>query len=35
MGDGPNALAPSTLTSVLWVLSYFFWRRREAGPAKG
>jgi hypothetical protein len=30
MGDGPNALAPSTLTSVLWALSYFLWRRREA-----
>jgi hypothetical protein len=33
MGDGPDALAPSTLTSVLWALSYFFWRRRQATPA--
>jgi hypothetical protein len=32
MGDGPDALAPSTLTSVLWALSYFFWRRRQARP---
>jgi hypothetical protein len=31
MGDGPDALAPSTITSVLWGLSYFFWRRRGAG----
>jgi DoxX-like family len=27
-GDGPDALAPSAITSVLWVLSYFFWRDR-------
>jgi DoxX-like family len=26
MGDGPQALAPSTMTSVLWLLSYFLWR---------
>jgi hypothetical protein len=30
MGDGPDALAPSALTSVLWALSYFFWRRRDS-----
>jgi hypothetical protein len=30
MGDGPQALFPSTATSVLWGLSYFFWRRMEA-----
>jgi hypothetical protein len=30
MGDGPAAVSPSAATSVLWVLSYFFWRRREA-----
>jgi DoxX-like family len=30
MGDRPAALAPSALTSVLWGLSYFFWRRLEA-----
>jgi hypothetical protein len=35
MGDGPDALAPSTLTSVLWALSYFFWRRRQATSARG
>ena len=28
LGDGPAALAPSTLTSVLWALSYISWRRR-------
>src|SRR5215470_10381640 len=33
MGDGPQALTPSTATSVLWVLSYFFWRRLQASPA--
>jgi hypothetical protein len=32
MGDGPDALAPSTLTSVLWALSYFLWRSRQATP---
>jgi DoxX-like family len=34
MGDGPQALAPSTATSVLWGLSYFFWRRLQATPAR-
>ena len=33
MGDGPQALAPSAATSVLWGLSYFFWRRLPATPA--
>ena len=33
MGDGPPALAPSTATSVLWGLSYLFWRRLQAAPA--
>jgi hypothetical protein len=33
MGDGPQALAPSAATSVLWGLSYFFWRRLQATPA--
>lgn len=33
-GDGPAALAPSSLTSVLWVLSYYFWRRRETALAE-
>jgi putative oxidoreductase len=32
-GDGLQALAPSSITSVLWVLSYFFWRRRQPAPA--
>ena len=32
MGDGWQALAPSTITSVLWGLSYFFWRRQQAAP---
>jgi hypothetical protein len=35
MGDGPDALAPSTLTSVLWALSYFFWRSRQATRVRG
>jgi hypothetical protein len=26
-GDGPEAWGPSVVTSVLWGLSYFFWRR--------
>ena len=39
MGDGPDAVGPSAITSVLWGLSYFFWRRRAvtlegAGDAK-
>ncbi len=28
--DIPQALAPSSITSVLWGLSYFFWRRLQA-----
>jgi putative oxidoreductase len=31
--DRPQALAPSTITSVLWGLSYFFWRRLQATQA--
>jgi len=34
MGDGPAALAPSTITSVLWALSYYCWRRLQATPAR-
>ena len=30
IGDRPAALAPSATTSVLWALSYFFWRRLQA-----
>jgi hypothetical protein len=29
MRDRPEALAPSAATSVLWGLSYFFWRRLQ------
>jgi hypothetical protein len=29
--DRPAALVPSATTSVLWALSYFFWRRVQAG----
>ena len=32
-GRSPGALVPSTITSVLWGLSYFFWRRLQATPA--
>lgn len=28
--DTPAAFIPSTLTSVLWALSYFFWHRMQA-----
>ena len=31
--DIPLAFVPSTLTSVLWVLSYHFWRRVQATRA--
>jgi hypothetical protein len=31
--DIPLAFAPSTITSVLWALSYYFWRRLQATPA--
>ena len=33
IGDRPAALVPSAFTSVLWGLSYFFWRRLQATPA--
>jgi hypothetical protein len=33
ISDRPAALAPSAITSVLWGLSYFFWRRLQATPA--
>jgi hypothetical protein len=33
MGDGPQAWGPSAATSMLWGLSYFFWRRLQATPA--
>jgi hypothetical protein len=31
--DIPQAFAASTASSVLWALSYFFWRRLQAKPA--
>jgi hypothetical protein len=34
VGDGPPALAPSTITSVLWGLSYFYWRRLQTQTAE-
>ncbi len=33
VGDGPEAWGWAAGTAVLWVLSYFFWRRLEAAPA--
>jgi hypothetical protein len=33
ISDRPAALVPSATTSVLWTLSYFFWRRLQATPA--
>ncbi len=33
VGDGPEAWGPAAATSVLWGLSYFFWRRSSARRA--
>ena len=33
VGDGPEAWGFAAGTSVLWGLSYFFWRRLEVTPA--
>jgi hypothetical protein len=33
VGDSPEAWGWAAATSVLWGLSYFFWRRLEATPA--
>ena len=30
LSDGPDAWSPAAITTVLWALSYFFWRRLEA-----
>src|SRR5262245_39206348 len=30
IGEGPEAWSYSVVTGVLWGLSYFFWRRRQA-----
>ena len=35
ISDRPAALAPSTITSVLWGLSYFFWHRLQASQKNG
>jgi len=33
VGDGPEVWGWSAGSGVLWGLSYFFWRRRQATPA--
>jgi hypothetical protein len=33
IGEGPEAWGWAAGTSVLWGLSYFFWRRLQAAPA--
>ena len=30
LGDGPEVWGWAAATAVLWVVSYFFWRRRQA-----
>ncbi len=32
--DRPAAFIPSTITSVLWVFSYYFWRRFHRNPGR-
>ncbi|NBD08331.1 DoxX family protein [Corallococcus silvisoli] len=34
VGDGPEAWGFAVGTSVLWGLSYFFWRRLQVTPAR-
>jgi len=34
ISDRPAAFVPSALTSALWGLSYYFWRRMDAATAK-
>lgn len=34
VGDGPDAWGWAAATGVLWGLSYFFWRRTTAAPAR-
>jgi len=34
VGDGPEAWGWAAGTSVLWTLSYFFWRRLQSTPAR-
>jgi hypothetical protein len=33
VGDGPEAWGWAVATSVLWGLSYYFWRRLQTAPA--
>jgi len=33
IGDRPAAFVPSAMTSVLWGLSYYFWRQIEAAKS--
>ena len=33
INDRPVAFVPSAMTSVLWVLSYFFWRKMQKSDA--
>jgi hypothetical protein len=35
VGDGPEVWVWSAGTGVLWALSYFFWRRRQANEVAG
>ena len=35
IGDRPEAIGPSAVTSVLWGLSYFFWRRLQTRSSIG
>ncbi|MBI5086928.1 MAG: DoxX family protein [Acidobacteria bacterium] len=32
VGDGPEAWGWAAATGLLWLLSYFFWRRLQAAP---
>ena len=34
VGDGPEAWGWPAATGVLWGLSYLFWRRLQATPAR-
>jgi hypothetical protein len=34
VGDGPEVWSWSVATGVLWGVSYFFWRRLLAAPAR-
>jgi len=35
VGDGPAQWGWAVATSVLWGISYYLWRRRQAAPASG